>query len=95
MEKVVNFRSQSFFKLEVNGLPDTQKSKVEKVSQLFKMLSDPTRLKILLYLKDGGTKCDSNHPSSGNGAVCCIASTTFIKRKSCRQVSSRGKSDFV
>ncbi len=53
MEKVVNFRSQSFFKLEVNGLPDTQKSKVEKVSQLFKMLSDPTRLKILLYLKDG------------------------------------------
>ncbi|HHJ3799982.1 transcriptional regulator, partial [Enterococcus faecium] len=25
MEKVVNFRSQSFFKLEVNGLPDTQK----------------------------------------------------------------------
>lgn len=53
MEKVVNFRSQSFFKLEVNGLTDTQKSKVEKVSQLFKMLSDPTRLKILLYLKDG------------------------------------------
>ena len=46
MEKVVNFRSQSFFKLEVNGLPDTQKTKVEKVSQLFKMLSDPT-------LKDG------------------------------------------
>ncbi|HAQ1169245.1 TPA: winged helix-turn-helix transcriptional regulator, partial [Enterococcus faecium] len=34
-------------------MPDTQKSKVEKVSQLFKMLSDPTRLKILLYLKDG------------------------------------------
>ncbi|HAZ1134395.1 TPA: transcriptional regulator, partial [Enterococcus faecium] len=27
-------------------MPDTQKSKVEKVSQLFKMLSDPTRLKI-------------------------------------------------
>ncbi len=30
-----------------------KKTKVEKVSQLFKMLSDPTRLKILLYLKDG------------------------------------------
>ncbi|HAQ0763383.1 TPA: transcriptional regulator, partial [Enterococcus faecium] len=28
-------------------MPDTQKTKVEKVSQLFKMLSDPTRLKIL------------------------------------------------
>jgi len=33
MEKVVNFRSQSFFKLEVNGLPDTQKTKVEKVDR--------------------------------------------------------------
>lgn len=30
-----------------------QNIKVEKVSQLFKVLSDPTRLNILLYLKDG------------------------------------------
>ncbi|MBF8808336.1 MAG: winged helix-turn-helix transcriptional regulator [Enterococcus lacertideformus] len=52
MEKVVNFRSQSFL-MEVNGVLGTQKSEVEKVSQLFKVLSDPTRLKILIYLKDG------------------------------------------
>ena len=52
MEKVVNFRSQSFF-MEVNRLTDTPKSEIEKVSQLFKVLSDPTRLKILMYLKDG------------------------------------------
>ena len=48
MEKVVNFRSQSFF-MEVNRLTDTPKSEIEKVSQLFKVLSDPTRLKILMY----------------------------------------------
>ncbi|AZP93235.1 metalloregulator ArsR/SmtB family transcription factor [Enterococcus mundtii] len=30
-----------------------QNIQVEKVSQLFKVLSDPTRLNILLYLKDG------------------------------------------
>ncbi|EMF0565752.1 MULTISPECIES: ArsR/SmtB family transcription factor [Enterococcus] len=52
MEKVVNFRSQSFF-MEVNRLTDTPKNEIEKVSQLFKVLSDPTRLKILMYLKDG------------------------------------------
>ena len=39
--------------MEVNRLSDNQKSEVEKVSQLFKVLSDPTRLKILIYLKDG------------------------------------------
>ncbi|MBO0460654.1 MULTISPECIES: ArsR/SmtB family transcription factor [Enterococcus] len=30
-----------------------QHIQVDKVSQLFKVLSDPTRLNILLYLKDG------------------------------------------
>jgi len=34
-------------------LSGNQNIKVEKVSQLFKVLSDPTRLNILLYLKDG------------------------------------------
>ena len=34
MEKVVNFRSQSFF-MEVNRLTATPKSEIEKVSQLF------------------------------------------------------------
>ena len=51
-EKVVNFRSQSF-SMEVNRLSDNQKSEVEKVSQLFKVLSDPAILKIVIYLKDG------------------------------------------
>jgi len=37
----------------VNRLSGNQNIKVEKVSQLFKVLSDPTRLNILLYLKDG------------------------------------------
>ncbi|MGM9904347.1 ArsR family transcriptional regulator [Enterococcus sp. 10A9_DIV0425] len=30
-----------------------RKVKIDKVSQLFKLLSDPTRLNILLYLKEG------------------------------------------
>ncbi|OJG61396.1 ArsR family transcriptional regulator [Enterococcus mundtii] len=37
----------------MNRLSGNQNIKVEKVSQLFKVLSDPTRLNILLYLKDG------------------------------------------
>ena len=32
--------------MEVNRLTDTPKSEIEKVSQLFKALSDPTRLKM-------------------------------------------------
>ena len=40
--------------MEVNRLTDTPKSEIEKVSQLFKVLSDPTRLKILMYLKEHG-----------------------------------------
>ncbi|MDA3973077.1 metalloregulator ArsR/SmtB family transcription factor [Enterococcus thailandicus] len=34
-------------------MSEVQGTKIEKISQLFKMLSDPTRLKILLYLKNG------------------------------------------
>lgn len=37
----------------MNRLSGNQNIQVEKVSQLFKVLSDPTRLNILLYLKDG------------------------------------------
>lgn len=37
----------------MNRLSGNQNIKVEEVSQLFKVLSDPTRLNILLYLKDG------------------------------------------
>lgn len=31
----------------------TQETEIQAVSQLFKVLSDPTRLRILLYLKQG------------------------------------------
>lgn len=34
-------------------MPEKKQAEVEKASQMFKVLSDPTRLKILLYLKNG------------------------------------------
>jgi DNA-binding transcriptional ArsR family regulator len=37
----------------VKEVPEKKQAEVEKASQMFKVLSDPTRLKILLYLKNG------------------------------------------
>ncbi len=43
-----------WIKLKKEGsIPVKEKEEIQKVSQLYKVLSDPTRLKILLYLKQG------------------------------------------
>lgn len=57
----------------------TQKD-IEKVSQLYKVLSDPTRLKILFFLKTGEKKCHLNQSRSRHGTICCFTPIKIIKR---------------
>lgn len=57
-----------------------QMEEIKQVSQLYKVLSDPTRLRILLLLKEGEHNVTAISEQLGNGTVRRFSSTKIIKR---------------